>query len=596
MRIIYITLFLPALFLTSTQAFSISKISNPLIVASTSHRKYGQVSPIFSLSEDKTFAEEKEATKNESVSSKQTFTVTFPTLLELQEDVRRGDFVASSPIQVQCPEDKEKMHEFRVLLYPRGGGHVSSNTADKNINNNDKEKGGFGINLQRDDPGKDRVGVYLQYVPSKDDNVAPVDATFNLRLKGQQASGPKFDLDWTAGIRFVGPSEGKLRDGTANDFGCHIMQSWLLDSFLGGEEANNNLQVDVTIQLHSPPPMASTTTLQTASNDEEKKGFGNLLSFEDIRKTDQPGVHNAENVRVGKIIVPVLQKLSQRPRMFSIGAYPGVEYRIMRILDPVTGEDIFTSVPGADYEIRPIYPLVPQLERQWPVRVNEKDMPRIFTTNMYNAVSAIGSLFTAVTGLATAFIISQLVSFFFIPSKSMDPTLRVGDVLFVEKVTPRLLKNPSMGNVVLFNPNDKLQEIVKKSGGRITDRDLFVKRVAAGPGDLVSVDATGAVKINGEPAKGKRDLCEEEPLKLIQRYVTPMENQEIAKGEVFVLGDCSGVSVDSRVWGPLKNEDIVGRPILRIWPLDDRWGSISGLPASSSTGNNNGPLVTEWNN
>ena len=375
------------------------------------------------------------------------------------------------------------------------------------------------------------------------------------------------------------------------------MQSYLLEQFLGGDDSNENLMVEVSLKVHSNPHAAADTASRSSSlsNKGKKAGF---LSFEDIRKSDQADnhehEHNAEKVRVGKIIVPILQKLSQRPRLFEIGAYPGVEYRIMRIIDPETTEDIFTSVPGAYYELKPIYPLVPALERTWPVRVKESELPQLYTMNMYNAVSAIGSLLTAVTGLATAFVISQLVSLFFIPSKSMDPTLCVGDVLLVEKVTPRILKSPNVGDVVLSHPNNQLLDIVKSSGGRISDRDLFVKRVAAGPADYVSVDPTGKVSVNGKSTEGRRDLCEEEPLKLIERFIQPVDKQEIKNDEVFVLGDCSSVSVDSRVWGPLTRDDIVGRPVFRVWPMD-RWGAVPALPTTSDQVHETTSVVSEWN-
>jgi signal peptidase I len=41
----------------------------------------------------------------------------------------------------------------------------------------------------------------------------------------------------------------------------------------------------------------------------------------------------------------------------------------------------------------------------------------------------------------------------------------------------------------------------------------------------------------------------------------------------YVLGDCGEVSVDSRVWGPLEDEKVIGRPILRLWP-PARFGPI----------------------
>eukprot|EP00978_Attheya_sp_CCMP212_P025491 scaffold82091_cov52-Attheya_sp.AAC.1 len=341
---------------------------------------------------------------------------------------------------------------------------------------------------------------------------------------------------------------------------------------------------------------------------------GGLFSFEDIRKvrdTDSNNKkkndeelllleHDTEMVRVGKVVVPVLRSLSQRNRMFQEGVYPGVEYRIMRIFDMQNGKgrEVFGSVPGADYELKPVYPLVQQLERPWPVRVNEADIPKLFTAGMYNGVSALGSAVTAVVGLTTAFLVSQLVSLFFIPSKSMDPTMQVGDVWVVEKVTPRLLSwsrsnsnsnTNKVGDVVLFSPPAPLRDIVEASntasvgGGRtrrtLSDRDLFVKRVAAGPGDLVSVNQAGQVLVNQQPSPGKRDLCDEEPLRLIERYVKPTPNGgpglQILPHQVFVMGDCSSVSVDSRVWGPLDQSNIVGRPLFRIFPLNRIGGSLS---------------------
>ena len=106
----------------------------------------------------------------------------------------------------------------------------------------------------------------------------------------------------------------------------------------------------------------------------------------------------------------------------SVSIPPGVEYRMLRMADPDTDQDVFYHQPGADYELKPIHPLVSQLERPWPVRVKERDIPTL---------SALGSLCTAVTSLGTACLISHAISLCFIPSRSMDPTLQIGDVLLV---------------------------------------------------------------------------------------------------------------------------------------------------------------------
>jgi signal peptidase I len=492
----------------------------------------------------------------------QRFNVTlgpYPELLSYS----KGQYQASEPFTATSLDGSR--HTFRVLVYPRGGGHIGKN---KPIFGDGKDPGrtsGFGMSykvLPIFGATQERVGVYLQY--QAEDSSDVIDATFDLRLKGQQKLGRMFDVEWSAGMRFK--KEGQLMEGTASDFGAHIMQTSLLEEFMG----DSPLRVEIRLTLHPTLRRGIQTKI-------DAKNEGGIISFPDIRQLGgQMHVHDTEQVRVGKVVVPILQKLRQRDQMFEEGAYPGVEYRILRIFSK-DGYEVFGSEPGAEYELKPIYPLVDQLERQWPVRVKEGTIPKLLTPNMYNTLSALGSLFTAVFGLFVTFVVSQLVSIFFIPSRSMDPTLQVGDVLVVEKISPRIRKgNNHKGDVVLFHPPSRLQQVVAGSGGRVTNRDLFVKRVAAEPGDIVKVDASGNVKINGQLPKDRRDRCEAEPLKLIENYVKVGETT-VGKREVFVLGDCSSVSVDSRVWGSLSTDDIVGKPLFRAWPLD-RFGSIAALP------------------
>lgn len=504
-------------------------------------------------------------------------------------NLQYGEHVTSSVFRVGS-------EEFCVKLYPRGGGHsAKSKIAPRDETTAIDDGNGLGVlsplltqlagRGSSSDEQQHRVGVYLQYLPKHEDDF--VDATFGLRLQGNQQQGPKFDVEWRAGMRFVSKSKSNLKEGCANDFGAHLLETKLLQSFLGAAVDNmddnqqTQLRADVTIH-------ASTTSGSSPST--ERKSFtmsaGNMLPFFDIRgpkEHDRQHEHDPELVRVGKIVVPLLERLDQRPRMFQLGAYPGVEYRILRILDS-DGKDVFTSRPGAEYDLKPVYPLVRQLERPWPVRVNEREIPKLFTPTMYNILAAVGSVSLAVTGLATAWIASLAVSIFFIPSRSMEPTLRVGDALLVDKVTPRIQNTHQVGNVVLFLPPSQLRDIVASKGGTMTDRDLFVKRVAAGPGDRVRVEPSGSVKVNGKSLDGQRDLCGAEPLHLIEQYIHPTaksgEDLIIEKDEVFVLGDCASVSIDSRVWGPLKTSEIVGRPVYRVWP-PQRFGPIPPLLTTS---------------
>ena len=474
----------------------------------------------------------------------------------------RGQAVASEILTATAMDGTQ--HQFRVLLFPRGGGHTTNNKPRLSDAKSDEESTGFGMAYQvlpMFTSPEEKLSVYLQYIPNHECDT--VDATFDVQLKGTQSSGRRFDVMWSAGMRFVSSHQQNLANGTASDFGTHLMQTKRLQQFMGANETSSGKPLHIQLRLTLHP--RNTNVTLTSENSSV------LSALKDIRHT--------ERVRTGKIVVPVLQQLEQRNRMFALGVYPGVEYRIMRIFNE-KGEERFDSCPDCQYELKPIYPLVQQLERQWPIVVQEKEIPKLFTANMYNAISAIGSLLTAILGLSTAFLLSQAISLFFIPSRSMDPTLQVGDVLLVEKITPRLQQgNSHIGDVILFSPPSRLRDIVTANGGRITDRDLFVKRVAAGLGDIISVNKQGSVLINGNKQQGDRDLCGAEPLKLIERYIVPGD-VTIQRDEVFVRGDCSSVSIDSRVWGPLNMNKIVGKPLIRIWPLGS-FGRVPNLPLLS---------------
>lgn len=535
-------------------------------------------------------------------STRTNVTLSFPPFYSLM-DVRPGEFIASEAFTCRAPSEYNEngrcdanddipcspRRQFRIKLYPRGGG--GRNQSPSSLSNK------LPSMLQSSRP-EDVFGLYLQYLGlegNKDDTGIDendaVDTTFSLRLKGRQRQ-QRFDIEWRAGMRFVSDAkDSNLSQGDANDFGFPLMQTSLLQDFMGIIDNDQMydpapVQVEVEVMIHnialeesllqSSIKYSDTVKLQLSPTD--KKDSSSTLFNKDIRRreTDKKYGHDTERVRVGKIVVPVLFRLGQRPQMFKQGTYPGVEYRILRILKD--DQERFTSCPGAQYELKPVYPLVSQLERQWPVRVSEKDIPRLYTPSMYNILSVFGSFFTAATGLFTAFLLSQAISLFFIPSKSMDPTLKVGDVLLVDKLSSRAFFHQSsrnkVGDVVLFSPPSELQQIVARNGGNLNSRDLFVKRIAASTGDKVTVYKDGKVEINDEDVvDGQRDLCEAEPLRLIEKYIEPSQDRIINPKEVFVMGDCSSVSVDSRVWGSLETKNIVGRPILRLWPLD-RFGKI----------------------
>eukprot|EP00540_Astrosyne_radiata_P003241 CAMPEP_0116854142 /NCGR_PEP_ID=MMETSP0418-20121206/18397_1 /TAXON_ID=1158023 /ORGANISM="Astrosyne radiata, Strain 13vi08-1A" /LENGTH=113 /DNA_ID=CAMNT_0004486809 /DNA_START=1 /DNA_END=339 /DNA_ORIENTATION=+ len=88
---------------------------------------------------------------------------------------------------------------------------------------------------------------------------------------GNQCTSPRFDLEWSAGIRFV-KEGGKLRDGTATDFGAHLMQTTpLLERFMGAESnPDDPLRVQVRLTLHPLSTMDEKST-STPGGDVERK-------------------------------------------------------------------------------------------------------------------------------------------------------------------------------------------------------------------------------------------------------------------------------------------------------------------------------------
>ena len=139
----------------------------------------------------------------------------------------------------------------------------------------------------------------------------------------------------------------------------------------------------------------------------------------------------------------------------------------------------------------------------------------------------------------------------YIPSDSMLPTLHTGDRLVVEKVSYHF-HPPTTGDIIVFQPPAELQR-----RGYLQDQ-AFIKRVIAVPGEIINVER-GKVYINGQP--------------LSENYIAEPANQpfppvKVPADEFFVMGDNRNDSNDSRYWGFLPRQNIIGRAVFRFWPLD----------------------------
>ncbi len=156
------------------------------------------------------------------------------------------------------------------------------------------------------------------------------------------------------------------------------------------------------------------------------------------------------------------------------------------------------------------------------------------------------SIFAAVLSLI---IITFVVQAFYIPSGSMEPTLQIGDRILVSKFSYRL--GPiRRGDIIVFRfPLSPSRD--------------FVKRVVALAGESVEL-REGLVLINGKP--------------LSELYPTPLPGgdractssygpKKMPEGQYFVLGDNRCNSEDSRFFGFVPAENVVGKALLVYWPL-----------------------------
>lgn len=181
-----------------------------------------------------------------------------------------------------------------------------------------------------------------------------------------------------------------------------------------------------------------------------------------------------------------------------------------------------------------------------------------------------------------------LVQAFFIPSGSMNPTLRVGDRVLVEKVGYRL-GNPARGQVVVFErslfDDDFEEDLGLLERARTTFRELlglptgrqedYIKRIVAVGGDTIRyARSPRQLIINGDPVDEPYIRGGEDPGSptLTGRDCERLEMERVRNacrvpaGTVFVMGDNRSNSEDSRALGPVTEDAIVGRAFTIIWP------------------------------
>ena len=158
---------------------------------------------------------------------------------------------------------------------------------------------------------------------------------------------------------------------------------------------------------------------------------------------------------------------------------------------------------------------------------------------------------TILMSLALFLVINLLTTRIEIESGSMRTTLLQGDLVVVSKIS-YWMDRPQRGDIVMFEPP-------------FDSSDPYIKRVIGLPGDEVSVNTNG-VFVNGVQLN--------ESYVQSDMFLYGPDIWNVTDGMLFMMGDNRNNSSDSRVWGLMPMDNIIGKAVFVYWP-PSQWGALS---------------------
>jgi signal peptidase I len=218
--------------------------------------------------------------------------------------------------------------------------------------------------------------------------------------------------------------------------------------------------------------------------------------------------------------------------------------------EPLEGPDDEAGGPPA-----PSAAARPQRHSRNPVDRLTRGLPDPIRVVVDWVITIVGAV--AIVLLVKAYVVNP----YRIPSSSMEPTLHCAkpasgcEARFSDRVLANRfiyhLRDPRRGEIVVFDTPDAAR-IKCGAGG------TFVKRLIGLPGEKIS-ERDGIVYVDGQ-------RLEEPYIESDRRDIGPGETFRVPRGSYFVMGDNRAQSCDSRVWGSVPRQNIVGKVFMTYWP------------------------------
>lgn len=161
--------------------------------------------------------------------------------------------------------------------------------------------------------------------------------------------------------------------------------------------------------------------------------------------------------------------------------------------------------------------------------------------------------FVKVVGISVAIVLpirTWVAQPFIVSGDSMEPNFHNGEYLIVDELSYQF-RAPERGEVIVFR-------------FPLNPKEFFIKRIIGLPGETVEIK-NGAVLVR---LQGEKEI-----LKLNEDYIPkffetgPDVLRALKEGEYFVMGDNRSRSSDSRMWGALQKDKMMGRAFIRLWPI-----------------------------